>query len=101
MALADWQFDVLMVPGDALSLVDLVAMRPAWMADAACLEHPEVEFVPRLGRSEANADAARAICAGCLCRADCLGYALADESLLGIWAGTTTAERRELRRMAA
>ena len=74
--------------------------RPAWMAHGACLEHPEVEFVPLNLRTEENADAARAICAGCACRAECLAYALADD-LLGIWAGTTTRERREMRKRRA
>lgn len=72
--------------------------RPAWMADGACLEHPEVEFVPLNPRTEENAAMARAICAGCSCRAECLAYALADTDLLGIWAGTTTAERRKMRK---
>ena len=75
--------------------------RPAWMADAACLEHPEVEFIPADQRSEDKAAAALAICRRCLCRAECRSFALADPSLLGIWAGTTTAERRAMRRQAA
>lgn len=36
-----------------------------------------------------------------LCRDKCLAYALADPTLSGIWAGTTTAECRELRRRKA
>lgn len=71
------------------------------MEDAACLEHPEVEFIPLNQRTEENADEARAICGRCLCRAECLAYALADPTLLGIWAGTTTAQRRKLRRRSA
>ena len=77
------------------------ARRPAWMADAACLEHPEVEFIPANPSTEQNADEARAICARCLCREECLAYALADPGLLGIWGGTTTAERRTMRRQQA
>jgi len=46
-------------------LLEMVARsRPAWHADAACLEHPEVNFFP--GRGESLAPA-KAICAGCLC----------------------------------
>lgn len=71
------------------------------MADGACLEHPEVEFIPADQRSEDKAIAARAICGRCLCRAECLAYSLADPTLLGIWAETTTAERRDLRRRSA
>ena len=75
--------------------------RPAWMDDAACLEHPEVQFVPLNPSTEQNAHEARAICARCLCRDECLAYALADPTLLGIWAGTTTAERRQMRKRLA
>lgn len=77
------------------------ARRPAWMEDGACLEHPEVQFIPLNKRTEENADEARAICSGCLCRDECLAYALSDTSLVGIWAGTTTAERRKMRRQRA
>lgn len=79
----------------------ILPARPAWMDDAACIEHPGIQFVPPAQSSEDHARAAKAICSRCLCRAECLDYALADDSLLGIWAGTTTAERRALRRQAA
>ena len=41
---------------------------------------------------------ARAICAGCSVREQCLEVALEDRELLGVWAGTTEAERREIRK---
>ena len=77
------------------------ARRPAWMADAACIEHPEVEFIPPSTSSEDHATRARAVCGRCLCRAECLAYALADPTLLGVWGGTSTAERRAMRRRSA
>ena len=77
------------------------ARRPAWMEDAACIEHPEVEFIPPARSSEDHARAAKAICSRCLCRDECLAYALADPTLLGVWGGTSTAERREMRRRRA
>ena len=41
--------------------------RPPWMADGACQEHPEVEFVPLNPCTEANADEARSyLCRLCL-----------------------------------
>jgi hypothetical protein len=44
-------------------------------------------------------DAAKAVCVVCSVRAECLEQALAaPDWLLGIWASTTTAERRVLRR---
>lgn len=51
------------------------ARRPEWMDDGACLEHPDVEFVPANARTEANGDQARAICSRCLCRDECRAYA--------------------------
>ncbi len=57
--------------------------------------------MPPNPRTEENATMARAICARCSCRAECLAYALADLDLLGIWAGTTTAERRKMRKRKA
>jgi WhiB family redox-sensing transcriptional regulator len=64
------------------------------MADALCLEHPEVEFFP--GRGESSAPA-KALCARCLCRAECLAYALVDPDLVGVWGGTSPRERAQLR----
>ena len=99
-----------MTPGERTVLEGLMyglgvppssARRPAWMADGACLEHPEVQFIPMNPVTEQNADQARAICSRCLCHDECLAYALADSTLLGIWAGTTTAERKGMRRQAA
>jgi Transcription factor WhiB len=34
----------------------------------------------------------------CPARRECLSSALADETLLGVWGGTTERERREMRR---
>lgn len=70
---------------------------PDWYADAACKEHPEIRWVD-LGRNAAKVEAAREICAGCLVRLECLHMALADPALIGVWGGTTAAERQSLRR---
>jgi len=40
----------------------------------------------------------RALCGDCPVRQECLEAALADESLVGLWGGTTELERREIRR---
>jgi hypothetical protein len=42
-----------------------------------------------------------AICEVCPVRQECLEAALADPVLVGLWGGTTDAERRELRRRVA
>lgn len=88
----------LMVPGDGPpSSVDqlFAAGRPAWYADAACREHPELTWHPELGQTSAPA---KAVCATCLVRDECLAYGLADPHLEGIWGGTAPRERARLRR---
>lgn len=70
--------------------------RPAWMADAACAEHPELQFVSGRGQST---EPLKAVCRGCLVRRECLDYALGDDGLQGVWGGTSTKERSEYRRL--
>jgi WhiB family redox-sensing transcriptional regulator len=79
--------------------VDLLEIqpRPEWHADALCREHPEISWFPEHGESTTPA---RAVCARCLVREECLEYALDDPGALrwGVWGGTTERERRALRR---
>jgi hypothetical protein len=44
---------------------------------------------------------AKAVCAGCPVRSDCLRYALAAGPLQGVWGGLTEEERRLLRQREA
>jgi hypothetical protein len=67
--------------------------RPAFHADAACREHPEIDFFPAVGDTAADA---KRICAGCLVRAECLEYALAGCER-GVWGGTSSRDRRRMR----
>lgn len=69
-----------------------------WQDFAACAETDPDAFFPGDGESPRPA---KRVCAGCFVRQECLGYALANPSLLGVWGGTTYAERRELRRGSA
>ncbi len=86
-----------MQPGvEAVSLLDLLTARPAWHADAACREHPDLSWHPELGES---AGPAKAVCSGCLVRDDCRAYALAGPELAGIWGGLSDRERREARKV--
>lgn len=72
-----------------------------WMRDSVCLdEDPEIFFPPGPS-AQAHIDAALAVCRRCPVQAECLGVALADSSLLGVWGGTTERERVELRRSGA
>ena len=58
------RYDALLLEGltFGLGVPPSSARRPARMADGACLEHPEVEFIPSQPATEQNADDARAIC---------------------------------------
>jgi WhiB family redox-sensing transcriptional regulator len=70
-------------------------MRSEWQQQAACRGHGPADFV-RGPRSDYAA--LRELCASCPVRAECLEYALAEESLTGLWGGTSDAERRIIRR---
>ncbi len=84
---------------DVADLLDLVTARPAWQADAACREHPEITWFPVLGQT---AEAARKVCAGCLVRDDCRNFALdLGAEAIGVWGGTVPGERRQMRRVAS
>lgn len=68
---------------------------PAWHADAACKEHPEVDFFASDNRSIAQA---KAVCRGCLVRGECQEWAGRQEfRLAGVWGGLTQMERQRLR----
>ena len=87
---------LLMTPGDIPDLDPF--QRPAWQRRGACRGEPLGRFFP--GRGEDLAPG-KAICAGCVVRSDCLGYALADDQLQGIWGGTSDRERARMRRATA
>lgn len=63
--------------------------RPAWHADAACKEHPELSWYPERGD---DVRPLKAVCAGCLVRDEC-AEAGAHE-MHGIWAGESARNRR-------
>jgi len=68
---------------------------PAWTVDALCAQVDPELFYPEAGAP--NRDA-KAVCAGCGVRAECLAYALAHRERFGVWGGTTERERRRMRR---
>jgi len=73
-----------------------------WVRHAACHGHdPELWFPldeRPAGPCREQITRARSICQGCVVRAECLEWAVQTGQAAGIWGGTTTAERRELRR---
>jgi WhiB family redox-sensing transcriptional regulator len=70
-----------------------------WRERAACLPHPAILFFG-LDDSESPAerrereDEAKAVCARCEVRRECLEYALATKEPYGIWGGLTEIERK-------
>ncbi len=82
------------VPG---SIEDWLA-RPAWHRDALCRGQGHEAFILS---EKADYSAAKAVCAVCLVRQECLEYALVDKDLTGCWGGTDDRERRAMRRRRA
>jgi len=64
----------------------------AWRQDAACKNMDPNLFYPS-NNSTRQTNAAKAICRGCVCRVQCLEYALSTGEEHGIWGGATEDER--------
>jgi WhiB family redox-sensing transcriptional regulator len=73
-----------------------------WRQRAACRDQdPELFFpVSDMGPGARQTEQAKAVCARCPVRAECLEYALDNALDHGIYGGTTESERRTLRRRA-
>src|SRR4029077_18589763 len=71
-----------------------------WRSAAACrLADPDLFFpVSATGPAAAQIARAKAICAGCGVRPECLEFALTREQNYGIWGGTTADDRQRDRR---
>ena len=68
--------------------------RPPWQRDALCREYAgRVNFFP--GRGE-SLEPAKALCAACLVRPECLLYAFEHDEPHGVWGGLSARERRDL-----
>lgn len=73
--------------------------RPDWQLRAACRGLPTNEWVREPGREypEGQHD----ICRACPVRRECLAFAMADQSIFGLWGGTDERARRRMRRSVA
>lgn len=65
-----------------------------WKVDAECLDADPDIFFPIAG---SNAMDARAVCAKCKVREECLNYAMVNRLDEGIWGGTSAVQREMLR----
>jgi WhiB family redox-sensing transcriptional regulator len=84
----------------------LVDWTYGWQFDASCRgEDSALFFAPnyfeRRDEKEGREARAKAICAGCPVRAECLEYALRTRESHGIWGGLNELERRQLLRQRA
>ena len=61
---------------------------------AACLGADPAIFFPTTGHT---LKPAKAICAGCPAKAQCLEYAVPNRHLTGVWGGTSYKERTKIR----
>jgi WhiB family redox-sensing transcriptional regulator len=77
-------------------------MNGCWRSAAACLSaDPELFFpVSQAGKALEEAAEAKAICAGCAVRSECLAFALRTRQPYGIWGGMTEEERASSRRLS-
>ena len=69
----------------------------SWKDRARCAVTDPEAFFPEKGGS---VGAAKASCAQCLVRDECLSYALRHDERFGVWGGLTERERRRLKRRA-
>lgn len=65
----------------------------AWQDHAACLGCDPDVFFPEAGEDSA---AAKAVCAGCPVREECLEYAIATGQAYGMWGGVAQTPRRKM-----
>ena len=72
----------------------------SWREWAACRSYDPEFFFPigKTGRAIAEIQRAKAVCAACPVRAECLAFALETHQDYGIWGGCDDDERRALRR---
>jgi WhiB family redox-sensing transcriptional regulator len=71
-----------------------------WIQRASCLEEDPDLFFPvgTTGPAVDQTARAKAVCAGCPVRAECLAWALDTAQDAGVWGGLDEEERREIRR---
>jgi len=80
--------------------VSLRTLEERWQVRAACRGPASTLFFPpnvseRRDERERRESRAKAICAACPVRRDCLDHALRGRELHGIWGGMNEAERRD------
>lgn len=73
--------------------------QPDWRSLSACRdEDPELFFPDPRGPGLTQLEVARAVCARCQVRAECLSFAMETVQDHGVWGGMSEDERRAQRR---
>ncbi len=74
-----------------------------WWSLAACKSRDPDLFFPisSAGRGVEQVRRAKAVCAGCQVRQECLDFALRTRTTEGVWGGTSAEERELLLRRGA
>ncbi len=85
---------MLMDPSSSVPDLGELLRRPAWMESAACRGMSTETFISSQTRPSY---AAKAVCSTCPVHVECLAYAMADDSCVGVWGGTSAVERRSMR----
>jgi len=77
----------------------VMSHRRDWRAFGACREEdPELFFpISSKGPAAQQIAAAKAVCARCQVRGECLQFALDNRQDYGVWGGTSEEERKEMR----
>lgn len=81
-----------------LNPLTLTIERPAWFAFGECVGADPELFFPTRG-DNLTMTAAKAVCAACCVRAECLDYAQVNGEHHGVWGGLSERERRRARRI--
>lgn len=68
-----------------------------WQLEAECRGMPWPVFFPPHGKRRSS-EAAKAVCARCPVKGECLEYALSNRIEFGIWGGTADQDRRKILR---
>lgn len=84
---------------EAPQAIDYILNGPlAWQEQALCAQTDPEAFFPEKGGSTREA---KAVCAQCQVRQECLSYALKNDERFGIWGGLSERERRRLKRQVS
>lgn len=80
---------------DALALIlgDEAEEELTWQGDALCAQTDPEAFFPEKGGS---ARVAKAVCAQCTVRQECLEYALSHDTQYGVWGGLSPKQRQRI-----